>query len=64
MHIQIFVRNNLLEKESAQIWAKVRTRVVNAGLLATSQFASGRSRDQNLNQGFPWFSLVPEQMLC
>jgi hypothetical protein len=60
-------KNNLWEKEekeaTAQIGTNVRARVFNAGLLARSQFASGRSATGQLDQGFPWFSLVPEQML-
>jgi hypothetical protein len=60
-------RNNLLKKErmknekrkknwTTQIGTNVRARGFNAGLLAISQFASGRPTRSR-------FSLVPEQML-
>jgi hypothetical protein len=51
------------EKNPAQIRTNVRGRGFNAGLLAKSKFPSlGPATDQ-LDQGFPWFSLVPEKML-
>jgi hypothetical protein len=43
------------KKEKTQIGSSVRTRIFKAGLLA---------RTGQLDQSFPWFSLVPEQMLC
>jgi hypothetical protein len=43
------------KKKTAQIGTNIRSRVFNAGLLARSQFASSQ-----LEQGFLWFSLVPE----
>jgi hypothetical protein len=59
MHITIIVKNNLLKKKekknkerqqkkttTVQIGANVRFRGFNAGLLARSQFASGRSCDR------------------
>jgi hypothetical protein len=73
MYIQIIAKNNLLKKKggkkerkkntTAQIGTNVRVRGLKARLLARSQFASGRSCGQPTDQGFPWFSLVPEQML-
>jgi hypothetical protein len=50
-------------KAVAQIGANVRARGVNAGLLARSQFASGRSCDRPaLSRSYVVF-LGPEQML-
>jgi hypothetical protein len=51
MHITVIVKNNLLKKEikrntTARIGTNVRVRGFNAGLLARSQFASGRSCDR------------------
>jgi hypothetical protein len=49
IHITIIVKNNLLKKKkntTAQIGTNVRARGFNAGLLARSQFASGRSCDR------------------
>jgi hypothetical protein len=51
------------EELTAQIGTNVKARVLNARLLAKNQFAAGRSSTGQLNQRFPWFSLVPEQML-
>jgi hypothetical protein len=48
------------KKATAQIGTDVRARVFNAGLLARSQFVSLTGK---LDQSFPWFSLVSEQML-
>jgi hypothetical protein len=48
------------EEKKAQIGTNVRARVFNAGLLARSLFASGRSCDRTTRSRF---SLVPEQML-
>jgi hypothetical protein len=39
-------------KRKAQIWTSVRARVFNAGLLARSQFASGRSCDRPTRSRF------------
>jgi hypothetical protein len=47
------------KKENSTDRASVRARVFNAGLLAASQFASGRSHDGPTRSRF---SLVPEQM--
>jgi hypothetical protein len=48
------------ENTTTQIGTIVMARGCNAGLLARSQFASGRSCDRPTRS---WFSLVPEQML-
>jgi hypothetical protein len=41
----------------------VRACVFNAGLLARSQLLPEGPATGQLDQGFPWFSLVPKQML-
>jgi hypothetical protein len=41
------------KKKSAQVGINVRARVFNAGLLARSQFASGRSCDRSARSRFP-----------
>jgi hypothetical protein len=41
----------------------LRVRGFNAGLQATSQLHSESPATGQLDQGFPWFSLVPEKML-
>jgi hypothetical protein len=67
--IQTYIKNCkkcnhvYLTKATAQPGTDARVRVFSAGLLARSQFASGRSCDGELDQGLSWFSLVPEQML-
>jgi hypothetical protein len=75
MHIQIIVKpNNLLrgkkrrkkQKRKIQqqrVGTNVRVRGFNAGLLARSQLHSKGPATGQLDQGFLWFSLVPEQML-
>jgi hypothetical protein len=45
------------------IGTNVRVRGFNAGLLARSQLHSEGPGTGQLDQGFPWFSLIPEQML-
>jgi hypothetical protein len=40
------------KRKKAQIWTSVRVRVFNAGLLARSQFASGRSCDRPTGSRF------------
>jgi hypothetical protein len=45
-------------KEKAQIGTSVRARVFNAGLLARSQFASGRTRHQDTSILIDWPSVV------
>jgi hypothetical protein len=66
-HIKTFVkkkatwgktRKRKKKKATAQIGSNVRVRIFNAGLLARSQFASGRSCDRPTR---PRFSVVPEQ---
>jgi hypothetical protein len=64
---KIFVKTTckyFLRKEKTQMGTRVRARVFNAGLLARSHFASRRPCDRPTRSRFPWFSLVPEQMLC
>jgi hypothetical protein len=51
------------EEKKAQIGTSVRALVFNAGLLARSQFASGRSCDRPTRSRFSVVFLVPEQML-
>jgi hypothetical protein len=46
-------------KATAQIGTNVRARGFNAGLLARSQFASGRSCDRPTRSRFPVVFLVP-----
>jgi hypothetical protein len=46
-----------------RIGTNVRLRGFNAGLLARSQLHSEGPATGKLDQGFPWFSLVPEQIL-
>jgi hypothetical protein len=50
-------------KKPAQIGTNVRARLFSAGLLATNQIISEGPATGQLDQGFPWFSLGPEQML-
>jgi hypothetical protein len=50
-------------KKKAQIGTSVRACVFNVGLLAKSQFHPEGPATGQLDQGFLWFSLVPEQML-
>jgi hypothetical protein len=57
------VKKERKKKKTAQIATSVRARVFNTGLLASSQFASGRSCDRPIRSRFPRFSLVTEQML-
>jgi hypothetical protein len=74
MHITIIVKNNLLKKKgkrqrknkvkqkknaTAQIGTNVRARGFNAGLLARSQFASGRSCDRPTRSRFSGVFLGP-----
>jgi hypothetical protein len=47
------------EKETAQIRNSFRARVFNAGLLARSQFAFGRSCDRPIRSGFSVVFLGP-----
>jgi hypothetical protein len=48
----------------ARVGPNVRVRGFDTGLLARSQLHSeGLATAGQLDQGFPWFSLVPEQML-
>jgi hypothetical protein len=73
MHIQIIVKSNLLEKKRKEkqkrktqqhrLETNVRVRGFNAGLLARSQFASGRSCDWPTRSRFSVVILDPEQML-
>jgi hypothetical protein len=46
-----------------RLGTNIRVRGFEAGLLARSQFASEGPATGQLDQGFPWFSSVPEQML-
>jgi hypothetical protein len=75
MHIAIIVKKKLVKKRkkkekrkqkkntTAQTWTIVRARLFNAGLLAkVSLHLEGLATGQ-LDQGFPWLSLVPGQML-
>jgi hypothetical protein len=53
------------QKRKAQlqrVGTNVRARGFNAGLLARSQLHSEGPATSQLDQGFSWFSLVPEQM--
>jgi hypothetical protein len=62
MHIKIIVKNNLWkkkEKKTAQIGTNVRAHIFNAGLLARSKFASGRSCDWPTRSRFPVLFLHP-----
>jgi hypothetical protein len=70
MHITIIVKNNLLKRErknktkekkntTAQIGTNVRARGFNAGLLARSQYASGRSCDRPTRSKFSVVFLGP-----
>jgi hypothetical protein len=72
MHITIIVRNNLLKRKikikektkqkkntTAHIGANVRARGFNAGLLARSQFAPGRSCDRSTRSRFSLVFLGP-----
>jgi hypothetical protein len=66
MHLTITVKNNLLKKKekrekrkknTTQIGINVRARGFNAGLLARSRFASGRSCDRPTRSRFSVVSL-------
>jgi hypothetical protein len=67
MHITILVKSNLLEKKktkqkrntTAQIGTNVRAHGFNGGLLARSQFASGRSCDRPTRSRFSVVFLGP-----
>jgi hypothetical protein len=48
---------------TSQIGNNVKARVFNAGLLARSQFHPEGLTTGQLDQGYPWFSLVSEKML-
>jgi hypothetical protein len=72
MHITNNCKNKITcEKKEKQkrniqqqrVGTNVRVRGFNAGLLARSQLHSEGPATGQLDQGFPWFSLVPEQML-
>jgi hypothetical protein len=76
LHIKIKVKINFLKKKkgekkektkknntTAQIGTNVRVRGFNAGLLDRSQLHSECRETGQFDEGFPWFSLVPEQML-
>jgi hypothetical protein len=79
MHIQIIVKNKITcceekkkEKkrknqkrkiQQQRVETNVRVREFNAGLLARSPLHSEGPATGQLDQGFQWFSLVPEQML-
>jgi hypothetical protein len=65
-HIKIVVKNNFWEKKirkgkkaTAQIGTNVRACIYNAGLLARSQFASGRSCDRPTQSRFSVVFLGP-----
>jgi hypothetical protein len=49
--------------QQQRVGTNVRVSGFNAGLLARSQLHSEGPATVQLDQGFPWFSLVPEQML-
>jgi hypothetical protein len=60
IHIKIFAKTTC-KKATAQIETNVRARVFNAGLLARSLFASGRSCDQPIQIKFSVFFLGPRE---
>jgi hypothetical protein len=49
--------------QQQRVGTNVRVRGFNAGLLARSQLHSEGPATGQIDQGFPWFSLAPEQML-
>jgi hypothetical protein len=58
MHIKIFVTTTCKFFSN-----KAAALVFNAGLLTRSHLHPEGPANGKLDQGFPWFSLVPEQML-
>jgi hypothetical protein len=62
MHMKTFVKqtvNVFYTKAASQIGTNVRARVFNAGLLASSQFASARSCDRQTRSRFSVVFLGP-----
>jgi hypothetical protein len=54
------IRNVFKEKKNTQLGTSVRARVFNAGLLARSHFASGRSCDRPSCTQYPaWTCMTP-----